>query len=99
MVTAETCEPEGCTSLYVEWSYDPVCPEVDHVSVRVGDIHQNVDTNTTDLTVTGLEVEEEYRICIDAVNKEGYTMQYSCMSYYCKTPAQGEYCFLYPELN
>ncbi|XP_050724718.1 uncharacterized protein LOC127002691 isoform X2 [Eriocheir sinensis] len=87
VVTFETCEPVGCTSLQVEWSNTPVCPDVEYLSVEVGDVRQNVSTNTSNLTVTGLEVEKKYYTCIYARNKDGNVLQHSCMSY-CETPTQ-----------
>lgn len=94
LVTFESCEPVGCSAIEVQWSYNPVCPDVAYIELRLDYdlVTQNTSVGTTNHNMTDLEVDNEYRTCIHAMDKEGEELDSSCRSY-CRTAYEGKYTY------
>ena len=97
LVEFESCEPVGCSAIEVKWSYNPVCPEVAYIEIELlhAGLKQNVSVGTTNYTVTDLTVDDEYHVCINAMDKDGKEVHSSCRDEHCRTAYEGKYSYTF----
>ncbi|MPC28207.1 hypothetical protein E2C01_021404 [Portunus trituberculatus] len=78
-VKIQNCPPQGCTEVDINWEYKPVCPDVDHLYLTLGDVFNT----TTDLSVTGVTIKEldlntKYRTCLHAFDVDDTLLARHC---------------------